>query len=119
MTLVTASSLATAVNAAWNTETHAKPVTPAGSGFVTDWRTCRHNLIEEVGPGGRPHSYASKRGVFTILMRHPTEAAIDYLNTIVNALTIASTIHCSILSRQRLASGEFESVFKVVIKQFS
>ena len=92
MTDATAAIIATALNAAWNTGTYPKPIDGFGaSGFTTTIYPDRRNLIERTDIT-RPALYSSLRQKFRIWFSHPTDAALTYCISLINALTLASTI---------------------------
>ena len=91
----TVALIVSALNTAWQTGTHAKPLDGIGaSGFTAVVYPDRKNSIQrvEIQRGG---THASLRQTFRIWFAHPTEAAIDYCITLINALTLASTIVCT------------------------
>jgi hypothetical protein len=94
MTDCTATIIATALNAAWNVagSGYAKPVDGFGaSGFTTTIYNDRRNLIERTDIA-RPALYASLRQTFRIWYSHPVDAALTYCISLINALTVASTV---------------------------
>ena len=102
---VTASDIVTALNAAWDDKTYAKPM--PGSGF-TSGSNIPFNDVRRVS-SQQAGTYASTKQVFHIWFRHPTEAAINYLNDRINALTVASTITVRPMITGRAPNGEYEA----------
>jgi hypothetical protein len=89
---VTAGDLVTALNTAWTTGTYAKPVNGiGGAGFSADPKIGKQNLIERADIS-KPALYASLKQTFRIWFAHPDELAINNCITLINALTLASTI---------------------------
>jgi hypothetical protein len=105
---VTTSDIASALNTAWDDKTYAK-VMP-GSGFTSGGKYLFNDVrrVSSVQMG----TYGSTRQVFQLVLRHPTEAAINYTNDLIMAMTVANTIVMRPMQVGRAPNGEYEAIIE-------